>query len=135
PSWRFGMQGGLPLKLSFLVPVALAAIVLAGCGGGGSAAGLTSDDVAVVGSDHVTKAAYDTLFAQARRSFTQNGQKFPKQGTAQYESVKSQVMHILIVQAEREQKAKSMGIKVTDKQVDAQLKQLKQRFFGGSEKK
>ena len=29
------MQGGLPLKLTFLVPVALVAVVLAGCGGGG----------------------------------------------------------------------------------------------------
>ena len=37
--------------------------------------------------------------------------------------------------AEFEQKAKDLGVTVTDKQVDARLAQIKKQYFGGSEKK
>src|SRR5207245_10790503 len=40
-----------------------------------------------------------------------------------------------VQRAELAQRAKSMGIDVTDKQVDARLKQIKQQYFGGNEKR
>jgi parvulin-like peptidyl-prolyl isomerase len=42
---------------------------------------------------------------------------------------------LLIQQAERAEKAKSDGIKISDKQVDARLTKIKKQYFGGSEKK
>jgi uncharacterized protein YeaC (DUF1315 family) len=122
-------------NVKVFLPILLVAGVLAGCGGGGSSsAKLQSDDVVVVGSQHVQKTSFDQLIDQAKRSYQQQGQKFPKQGTTGYESVKSQVMTVLVQQAERAAKADSMGIKVTDADVTKRLDQIKKQYFGGSEK-
>ncbi|MFL5941226.1 MAG: SurA N-terminal domain-containing protein, partial [Gaiellaceae bacterium] len=108
--------------------------VLAGCGGGGGAS-VKSSDVATVGGVHVEKTDYDALIAQAQRSYAQQGRKFPKQGTSDYETVKGQAVTLLVQQAEREEKAKSMGIDVSDADVQKRLEQIKKQYFGGSEKK
>jgi parvulin-like peptidyl-prolyl isomerase len=116
------------MKKTFLFPIALAAVLLAGCGGGGSA-GLKTDDVAVIGKVHVTKTQYNTLIDQAQRSFKQQGRTFPKQGTTEYETVKGQAMTLLVQQAERESKADSMGIKISDADVSKRLAQIKKQYF------
>jgi parvulin-like peptidyl-prolyl isomerase len=122
----------------YISPIALVtvlvALLVAGCGGGSSSS-LKGDDIAVVGDTHVTKQSFDTLLAQAKRSYTQQKKAFPKQGTTEYATVKGQAVTLLIQQAERAEKAKSEGIKVTDKQVDKRLVQIKKQYFGGSEKK
>src|SRR5215475_15450666 len=113
---RFSMQKNT-LRLSMLLASALLfAAFLAACGGGGSSS-VSSDDVAVVGDTDITKQQYAQLLAQAKLSFKQNGRAFPKQGTTEYEAVKAQVMNLLVQAEEREQKAKTLGIVVTDKQV------------------
>jgi peptidyl-prolyl cis-trans isomerase C len=112
----------------------LAVALLAGCGSSG-AAKLKSTDVAAVGNVHVSKTAFDALIAQAKRSFAQQKRAFPKQGTADYETVKGQAMTLLVQQAEREEKAASMGITVSDSDVAKRLDQIKKQYFGGSEKR
>jgi hypothetical protein len=121
------------MRKSFLL-IALVAALVAGCGGGGGAS-LKSEDVAVVGSEHISKSDFDALLAQAKRSFQSQGRKFPKQGTTEYETVKGQAVTLLVQQAEREEKAKSMGVSISDKDVDARLAQIKKQYFGGSETK
>jgi parvulin-like peptidyl-prolyl isomerase len=116
------------MKKTFLFPIALVAVILAGCGGGGSAS-LSKDDVAVVGKVHVTKPQYDALIAQAQRSFKQQNRPFPKQGTTDYETVKGQALTLLVQQAEREAKADSMGIKISNSDVDKRLKQIVKQYF------
>jgi len=118
----------------FLLPVLLAVTVAAGCGGGGSAS-LKASDVATVGSTHIPKTQFDALMAQAKQSFAQQKQAFPKQGTTAYETVKGQAVTLLVQQAEREAKAASMGIKITDKNIADRLTQIKKQYFGGSEQK
>jgi len=120
--------------VKFLLPVVFVAALLAGCGGGGSSASLGSDDVATVGDTHVTKAQFDALITQAKNSFQQNKRAFPKQGTSDYETIKGQAMTLLVQQAERAEKAKSLGINVTDKDVENRLAQIKKQYFNGSEK-
>ena len=115
----------------FILPVLLLGALAAGCGGGG-ASGLSSQDVAVVGKTHISKSDYDTLLAQAKRSL---GKTFPKQGTAEYESIKSKAVTLLVQQAERAERASSEGIKVTDKQTSARLAQIKKKYFQNSEAK
>ena len=73
--------------------------------------------------------------AQAKLSFKQNGRAFPKAGTTEYASVKTQVVNLLVQQSERAQRADSLGIKITDKQVSNRLDQIKKQYFGGSQKK
>jgi hypothetical protein len=119
-------------KAKFFSLIALVAVLVAGCGGGGSAS-LKKDDVAVVGKVHVTKAQFDALIANAKRSFVQQGRPFPKQGTPDYETIKSQAMTLLVQQAEREAKADSMGIKVGDAEVEKRLAQIKKQYFKNKE--
>jgi len=116
------------MKKTFLFPIVLVAALLAGCGGGGSAS-LKSDDVATVGKVHVTKAAYDTLLDQAKRSFAQQNRPFPKAGTSDYQTVKGQAVTLLVQQAERESKADSMNINISTKDVDKRLAQIKKQYF------
>jgi foldase protein PrsA len=113
------------------LPVLLAAVLVAGCGGGGSAS-VSPGDVAVVGSTHITQGQFNTLVSQQKQSA---GSTFPKQGTAEYEAVKSRIMTALVQQAERTARAKADGITVTDKQVNDRLDQLKKQYFNGDEKK
>lgn len=121
-------------NLKLLLPLLALAAVLAGCGGGGTAK-LGSSDIAVVGDQHVTKSAFDRLIGEAKTSYEQQGRKFPKQGTTEYETVKGQAVSLLVQQAARESKAASMGIKISDADVQKRLDQIKKQYFGGSEAK
>jgi len=118
---------------SVLVVLALA-LVIAGCGGK-STAKLSAQDVAVVGDAKITKQQFDDLMATAKRSFKSQGRTFPKQGTQEYATLRSQAVTLLVQQAEREEKAKDLGVDVSDKQVDERLSQIKKQYFGGDEKK
>jgi parvulin-like peptidyl-prolyl isomerase len=121
----------------FLVPIVFAAALLAGCGGGGGSAGLKSSDVAVVGNQHITKEAFAALLQEAKQSYAdqQPPKAFPKQGTSAYESVKGQAMNILVQTAEREDKAASQGITISQSAIDKRLAQIKKQYFGSSEAK
>jgi peptidyl-prolyl cis-trans isomerase C len=122
-------------KIKFPLLLALFAALLAGCGGGG--AGLKSSDVATVGSTHVSKSDFDALIVQAKRSYASQTppKTFPKPGTSDYATVKGQAVTLLVQQAEREEKAASMGIKITDAAIQKRLDQIKKQYFGGSETK
>jgi hypothetical protein len=123
------------MRKSFLVLI-LAAAVLAGCGGGGSSAKLGAGDVSVVGKEHITKTQLDALLAEAKVSYTQQGRKFPQQGTQDYQTLQGEALTLLVEQAERDQKATQMGITVSQGAIANRLKQIKQQpYFGGSEKK
>ena len=122
-------------KVSFLLPIALVAALAAGCGGGGSAASLGKEDVATVGTTHISKADFDVLMSQARRSFKQQGRPFPKPGTTDYESVKGNAVTLLVQQAERQEKADEMGVKVTDADVQKRLDQIIKQYFQGKQSK
>jgi peptidyl-prolyl cis-trans isomerase C len=119
----------------FILPLlAVVALAAAGCGGGGSAK-LSSGDVAVVGGKHITLEQFDLAMEQAKRSYAQSGQPFPKQGTTSYQTIKSGAVNTLVQQAERAQKAAAMGIKATPAAIQKRLDLLKKQYFGGSEKK
>jgi parvulin-like peptidyl-prolyl isomerase len=122
------------MRLHYLLFVLPLAILVAGCGGGGSA-NLSSDDVAVVSGQHITKAKFNEVMNQQKLSLKSQGQTFPKAGTTAYASLQTQVMTVLIQNAEFETEATKLGVKVTDKDVQTQLDQIKKQYFGGSEKR
>jgi parvulin-like peptidyl-prolyl isomerase len=117
--------------LLFVLPLAM---LLASCGGGG-AAKLNASDVAVVSGQHITKARFDDAINQQKRSLKSQGQTFPKAGTTAYASLRTQVMTVLVQNAEFETEAANLGVKVSDKDVQNQLDQIKKQYFGGSEKR
>jgi foldase protein PrsA len=122
------------MRKSFVLIILMAG-VLAGCGSGGSSSKLAPDDVAVVGSEHVSLSDLNNTLKRAKIQYKQQGQAFPKQGTTNYVALRDNVITLLVEQAELEQKAAAMGIKVTDADIDARLAQVKKQYFGGSQKK
>jgi len=121
------------MKFHYLLFVLPLALLLAACGGGGGSAQLENSDVAVVAGQHVTKAKFDEVMSQQKRSLKSQGQAFPKAGTAAYSSLRTQVLTVLIQNAEFETEAGKLGVTVSDKDVQSQLDQIKKQYFGGSE--
>lgn len=122
----------LHLVLVLLVS-ALAAVVLVGCGGGEE--GIPGDSIAVVGDQEIPKAEFDALLAQAKASYTAQKREFPKAGTPEYNTLKTQAVQFLVQRAQFEEKARELEVEVTDKQVEDRLAQIKKQYFGGSDKK
>jgi parvulin-like peptidyl-prolyl isomerase len=122
------------MRLYYLLFALPLAVLVAGCGGGGTAK-LNASDVAVVAKQHVTKEKFDQLMSQQKRSLKSQGQTFPKAGTTAYASLRTQVMTVLIQNAEFESEAGNLGVKVSGKDVQTQLDQIKTQYFGGSQKR
>lgn len=122
--------------LRFLPLLALVLIVgvAAGCGGS-SKVSVPSDSVATVGSEHITKSRFALLMDGTKRAYVARKTPFPKAGTTQFKALQDQTMKYLVQQSELEQKAKTLGIVVTDKDVQARIKQIKQQYFAGNEAK
>jgi foldase protein PrsA len=120
----------------FLPLLALVSVVAfaAGCGGSGKVS-VPADSVATVGSDHITKSQFAVLMDGTKKAYVARKTAFPKAGTSQYKALQDQTMKYLVQQAELEQKAKTLGIVVTDKDVQARIKQIKQQYFGNNEAK
>lgn len=123
------------MKYSISLVVLALALVAAGCGGDSSTATLGSDDVAVVGSEQVSKEQFQALMARAQKSYEAQKRDFPKPGTAEYETLKGQAIGFLLQRAEFEQEAEKRDVEVSDSDVDKRIDQLKKQFYGGSEKR
>ena len=122
------------LRFLALPLVLAAALLVAGCGGGGSQS-VPSDAVASVGSSTITKVQFAALMASAQASYKVRKTAFPKAGTAAYKSLQDQAMTYLVQESELEQQAKGLGIVVTPKDVQTRLAQIKKQYFNGSEAK
>jgi parvulin-like peptidyl-prolyl isomerase len=113
--------------------VAMLAFAAVGCGGGDE--DVPDDAVAVVDGESVTRTSYEALVAQARKTFQDQKREFPKAGTAERKQLTDQAVEFLVQRQQFEQEAADLGIEVTDKDVENRLKQIKQQYFGGDEKK
>jgi parvulin-like peptidyl-prolyl isomerase len=119
-----------------LLPIVAAVVLLAaGCGGSSGARSVPGDAVAVVGGESISKVQFDQLLGQARKTFKAQKRPFPKAGSSQYKALQDQALSFLVQRAEFDQKAKDLGVSVSDTQVDARLGQIKKQYFGGSEKR
>jgi parvulin-like peptidyl-prolyl isomerase len=123
------------MKRSVLLALISLAVVAGGCGGGTKVASLGTDDVAVVGSEQISKEQFQALMGRAKRTYEAQKRPFPKPGTTQYETLKSQAIGFLLQQAEFKQEAEARGIEITDEKVDKRIADLKKQFYGGSEKR
>jgi foldase protein PrsA len=126
------------MRLLRFSPLLLLLIVIgiatAGCGGS-STKSVPADSVAVVGSNDITKAEFTLLMDGTKSAYVARKTAFPKPGTTQYKALQDQTMKYLVQQAELEQRAKGLGIAVTDKDVQARIKQIKKQYFAGNETK
>jgi parvulin-like peptidyl-prolyl isomerase len=121
-----------PLLLLPLVPLALLA---ASCGGGGGGGSVPKTDVAVVGTEHISRSELDSRMQQAKCSYQLQKRTFPSAGSPEYGAIQQQILQSLVQRAELDQKAPGLGVSVSDKQVEDQLTKLKKQYFGGSDKR
>ena len=121
----------MPFSLPCLWPCSLA-----GCGGGDSTSSddVPSDAVAVVDGREIPRTEFDTLIAQAKRSYTSQKREFPKAGSEEYQTLRNQAVAALVQKVELEQAAEEMDIKVTDEDVDKRLEQIVKQYYGGDQK-
>jgi foldase protein PrsA len=129
------MSSRIRFPVSALLLALVAVLALVACGGSSSSEDVPPGAIAVVGDKTVTKADFDALMEQQKKSAESKSQTFPAVGTPEYEAVKATVVKGLVEQREWELEGDAMGIKVTDDEIAAQLKQLKQQFFQGDEQK
>jgi parvulin-like peptidyl-prolyl isomerase len=114
--------------IALLAVGVLAALVATACGSSDPAVG--ANDVAVVGDETISKDEFDELIDRARENYEKNKQEFPAAGTAQYVALRRQAMQFLVQRAQFEQKAKELGLEVTEADVDKQMLTIKSQYFG-----
>jgi parvulin-like peptidyl-prolyl isomerase len=143
----------LMVTTRLVLPVVLAGVLTAaGCGGGGGSTTTTTTttatgaattttgspklqpgDVAVVAAIHITQPQFDELMNEAKANYKSQARAFPKPGSAEYNSILSQAVTILVQQAETLTEARKLGITVTDAEVQAQVEQTIKKCCGGSQ--
>ena len=121
------MSSQIRRNSSLLLLALMAVLALAACGGGSSSDDVPEGAIAVVGDKTVTKEEFDNLIEQQKKSAEAQKQDFPAAGTPEYEALKASVVKGLVEQKEWELEGESMGIKVTDQEIQTQLDQLKQQ--------
>jgi parvulin-like peptidyl-prolyl isomerase len=117
------------VQLIALLAVGLvAAFIAAGCGSENQSVG--ANDVAVVGDQPITKEQFDELIDRARDNYKKNKQDFPAAGTPQYVALRRQAMQFLVQREQFEQRAKDLGLKISDSDVEKQMTTIKAQYFG-----
>lgn len=116
-----------------LAPLAVASPLVAGCGH--ITPSVPKSAIAVVGSRTISRAQFDALMAEARRSYAARDRPFPAEGTPAYEDLKRLAVRLLVEQAELAQEAPALGVQIGEDEVDARLGRLKEEDFGGSEER
>ena len=111
----------------------------AGCGGGDSQTlgpeDVPDNAVALVAGTPVLRTDFERFFAQAEKAAKARGEDFPQAGTPEYVDLQNQAVDYLITRIELEKEAESLGIKVTDADVDKRVQEIKDQFFQGDDKK
>jgi parvulin-like peptidyl-prolyl isomerase len=125
-------MGAFSMRRLVLFGFASLAFLAAACGGT-TTASLSSDDVAVVGDQQVSKDQFQQLMDRAQKSYAAQKRPFPKAGSTAYEQLKGQAITFLVQQAEIDAEASNLGVHVSDKDVDKQIAQYKKQFYGGSD--
>ena len=129
------MSSHIRRNIALLLLALIAVLAVSACGGGSDAPEVPEGAVAVVGDKTVTKEEYDQLIEQKKASAEAQKQDFPEPGTAEYEALKATVVKGLVEQKEWELEGESMGIKVSDQEIETELDKLKQQYFQGDEQK
>jgi parvulin-like peptidyl-prolyl isomerase len=121
------------LRIFSVLALSLVAVLLvAACG---SNKDVPSDAVAVVAGNEIPRSQYDALLEQTKAGYKQQGREVPKTGTAEWTTLKANIVQYLVQRAQFEEKAKQLGIVITDGQIDAELAKIKKDFFQGSDAK
>jgi len=116
-----------------LLGLLAATVLFAACGGNSVPTGA----IAAVGDATVTQEQFDQIWAQAKAQYAaqEGAPPFPKEGTADYDRFKAQIVDYLVQKELIKQQAADMGLSVTDKELNDSLEQIIKSPQVGSQKK
>ena len=124
------------LTRTALAAVLAASFIAAGCGGGGGGGGSLGSGVAAnVAGEKITQTQLDEVISQGESRLKSQGQKIPPAGSQEYQAFQQNALQLLVQRVQFEQKAKELGVSVSDEEVDERMKRVLTQFFGGSQKK
>lgn len=131
------MQFGRTIARTIL-PLAFAAFIATGCGGNDGVlgfGGIPDDAVCSVDGTPIEKKEFDRMFGNAEQQYKDNGRDFPKKGSEEYTSLRSDLVEYLVQQKLIQNQADKFNITATKKDVDKGVKELKEQVAQGDEKK
>jgi len=123
------MKRSLALAAAVLATVTL---VAAGCGGSDE---VPAGSVAVVDGSSITQTSLDDLMGRAEKSYKAQKRAFPKAGTSEYQTLRTQAVAYLVQRQEYASEADKLGVQVTDGQIDKKIAEVKKQYFGGNQTK
>jgi foldase protein PrsA len=118
-----------PLHLTLVAGLVALALVVAGCGGGGGS--VPEGVVAVVDGNEITREELDEWVGRAKRGYEAQQQEFPRVGTPEYQNVQKQYVAYLVQREQFELEADELGLKVSEKDVDAEVEEVTKTRFEG----
>lgn len=116
------------LHLTFVAVLAALSLVVTACGSEG---GVPEGVIAVVDGSEITREELDELVAHGKRTYEASQQEFPRVGTPEYQNVQKQYVAYLVQREQFEHEADELGIEVTEKDVDAEVKKFVDSNFSG----
>ncbi len=93
------------------------AVVLAACGEEKVPAG----SIAAIGDGTVTQAQFDQVLADAKAAYAAQKADFPAEGTAEYDTLKANIVTYLVQAQIIKQKAEELGVEVTTEEIDTRI--------------
>src|SRR3954447_5643468 len=114
-----------PTRIGASLLVLAAVAVASACGGGNDKQSVPPDAVAVVDGTTVTKEDLTSLLDRAKKTYKSQKRAFPKAGTSEYQSLQSQAVAFLVQRAEYNNRAADLNLKVTDKEIQDRIAQIK----------
>jgi hypothetical protein len=120
------------------VVLAASALALGACGDDGDkgSSEIASNAVAVVAGTPVLRSEFDALWNSTVKAYPALGRSVPKPGTPEYRILRNQLLEGLVQRIVTEKKAQEdLRITVTGAELDRQLRDLKERVYGGSEQR
>ena len=117
-----------------LAAAALAAltVVAAGCGDTDE---VPSDAAAVVDGTPIQKSTVQDLLQRTEKTYKAQKREFPKQGTSEYQSLRTQAVAFLVQREEYAREADKLGVEITDAQIQKKIDEVRKQYFGGDQKK
>ena len=117
-------------RLTFAAVGATSILLLASaCGGGGG--DVPAGSIAVVGGTEISQDELDELLGRAKKGYASTKQEFPKVGTEEYQSLRTQYVQYLVQREQFEQAAEDLDVDVSDEDIDKAVEDfVKSRFDG-----
>ena len=104
-------------------------LLAAACGGGSG--DVPSGSIAVVDGTEISQAELDTLLERAKKGYAAQKQDFPKVGTEEYQTLRTQYVAYLVQREQFEQSADELDVKVSEKDIDKAVDDFVKSNFDG----